>query len=132
MWRVGIADRGSTSDAELDAWLELLRRDDGGRACVRMATGLERTRAKSDRYRQALRSLTVPVQVLWGVNDPVLKLEREGEQVLRFTGAPLHCLPGKHFLQEDCFEAIGDHVARLVAESGTAGSTPAAGRARPL
>jgi haloalkane dehalogenase len=132
MWRVGIADRGSTSDAELDAWLELLRRGDGGRACVRMATGLERTRAKSDRYRRALQSLTVPVQVLWGVKDPILKLEREGERVLQFTGAPLHRLPGKHFLQEDCFEAIADHVARLAAESGKVASIPAAGQQRPL
>jgi pimeloyl-ACP methyl ester carboxylesterase len=115
IWRVGIMDRSSTSDAELDAWLELLRRDDGGRACVRMATGLERTRAKSDLYTQALRALTVPVQVLWGVADPVLKVGVEGEDVRRVTGVPLERLPGKHFLQEDCFEAIGEHVARLAA-----------------
>jgi haloalkane dehalogenase len=113
MWRVGIADRSSTSDAELDAWLELLRRDDGGRACVRMATGLERTRAKSEVYSQALRALTAPVQVLWGVDDPVLKVEAEGEGVRRVTGTPLCRLPGKHFLQEDCFEAIGERVARI-------------------
>jgi haloalkane dehalogenase len=115
MWRIGIADRSSTSDAELDAWFELLRRDDGGRACVRMATGLERTRAKSDLYFQALRTLTVPIQVLWGVDDPVLKIDREGEGLRRVTGVPLQRLPGKHFLQEDCFEAIGERVARLAA-----------------
>jgi haloalkane dehalogenase len=115
MWRVGIADRSSTSDAELDAWLELLRRDDGGRACVRMAAGLERTRAKSELYLQALRALTVPIQVLWGAQDPILRLEVEGESVRRATGVPLQRLPGKHFLQEDCFEAIGERVARLAA-----------------
>jgi haloalkane dehalogenase len=115
MWRVGIADRTSTSDAELDAWLELLRRDDGGRACVRMATGLERTRAKSEAYGEAIRRLTVPVQVLWGVADPVLKVDAQGASVSAVTGAPLVRLPGKHFLQEDCFEAIGEHVARLAA-----------------
>jgi pimeloyl-ACP methyl ester carboxylesterase len=124
MWRVGIEDRRGTGAAELDAWLELLRRDDGGRACVRMAAGLERTRAKSDRYALALRSLDVPVQLLWGVNDPVLRLEREGEHLRRLTGAPLHRLPGKHFLQEDCFVAIGNHVARLVAETAAAASDP--------
>jgi haloalkane dehalogenase len=115
MWRVGIADRTSTSDAELDAWLELLRRDDGGRACVRMATGLERTRAKSELYAAAIRCLTVPVQVLWGVADPVLKVDAQGASVSAATGVPLVRLPGKHFLQEDCFEAIGEHVARLAA-----------------
>jgi haloalkane dehalogenase len=115
MWRVGIADRSSTSDAELDAWLELLRRDDGGRACVRMATGLERTRAKSELYSEALRALTVPVQALWGVDDPILKVDAEGEDVRWVTGVPLYRLPGKHFLQEDCFEAIAERVARLAA-----------------
>jgi haloalkane dehalogenase len=82
-----------------------------------MAAGLELTRAKSDRYREALGALEVPVQVLWGVKDPVLKLEREGASVLEFTGAPLQRLPGKHFLQEDCFAAIADHVARLAAKA---------------
>jgi haloalkane dehalogenase len=118
MWRVGIADRASTSDAELDAWLELLRRDDGGRACVRMASGLERTRAKTELYSGALRGLTVPVQILWGVDDPVLKVEEAGESVRRVAGAPLRRLPGKHFLQEDCFEAIGEYVSRLAATAG--------------
>jgi haloalkane dehalogenase len=118
MWRVGIADRASTSDAELDAWLELLRRDDGGRACVRMARGLERTRAKTDQYSSALRALPVPIQVLWGVEDPVLKAEEAGEGVRRVTGVPLRRLPGKHFLQEDCFEAIAERVARLAALAG--------------
>ena len=115
MWRVGIADRAGTSDAELDAWLDLLRLDDGGRSCVRMATGLERTRAKSELYAEAIRGLTVPVQVLWGVEDPVLKVDAEGEDMRAVTGTPAVRLPGKHFLQEDCFEAIGEHVARVAA-----------------
>jgi haloalkane dehalogenase len=115
MWRIGIADRSSTSDAELDAWLELLRREDGGHACVRMATGLERTREKSELYRSALAALSVPVQVLWGIDDPVLKVEVEGESVSVAAGVPLVRLPGKHFLQEDCFEAIGVRIARLAA-----------------
>lgn len=113
MWRVGIADRASTSTAEVDAWLALLRREDGGRACVRMATGLERTRAKSARYAGAIRALSVPVQVLWGVEDPILEAGVEGASVARVAGVPLQPLPGKHFLQEDCAEAIGARVAAL-------------------
>jgi pimeloyl-ACP methyl ester carboxylesterase len=119
MWRVGISDRSSVSDAEIDAWLELLRHDDGGRACVRMATGLERTRAKSELYAATIRALAVPVQVLWGARDPVLRADVEGERVRAVTGSPLIPLPGKHFLQEDCYEAIGEHVARLAATART-------------
>jgi haloalkane dehalogenase len=119
MWRVGIADRASTSDAELDAWLDLLRREDGGRACVRIATGLERTLAKSELYAGAIRALTVPVQVLWGVADPILKVDPHGEAVGAVARVALVRLPGKHFLQEDCYEAIGEHVARLAAKART-------------
>jgi haloalkane dehalogenase len=119
MWRVGIADRSSVGNDELDAWLELLRREDGGRACVRMATGLERTRAKSDTYVEAVRTLTVPVQVLWGVADPVLRADAQGQGLSAVTGLPLFRLPGKHFLQEDCFEAIGERVAHLAATART-------------
>ena len=123
MRRVGIEDRAATSDLELDAWLDLLRREDGGRACVRMATGLERTRAKSERYTAAVRALEVPAQILWGVGDPVLKVDTDGERMRALTGLPLVRLPGRHFLQEDCFAAIGAYVARQAA-SGRA-ATPA-------
>lgn len=124
MWRVGIADRSSVTGGELDAWLELLRREDGGRACLRMAVGLERTRAKSDLYREALRSLRAPVQIVWGVADPVLQVDVQGEEARAATGAPLHRLPGKHFLQEDCFKAIGEHVARLASTASAPTSKP--------
>jgi pimeloyl-ACP methyl ester carboxylesterase len=62
-----------------------------------------------------LRELSVPVQIVWGADDPILRVDVHGEQARAATGAPLHRLPGKHFLQEDCFEAIGEHVARLAA-----------------
>ena len=91
------------------------RREDGGHACVRMATGLERTREKSELYRSALAAMSVPVQVLWGIDDPVLKVDVDGKSVSLAAGVPLVRLPGKHFLQEDCFEAIGERIARLAA-----------------
>jgi haloalkane dehalogenase len=113
--RLGIGDRRGISDAELDAWLDLLRGTDRGRALLRMARDLERTREKRDLYVTTLRELSVPVQIVWGADDPILRVDVHGEQARAVTGAPLHRLPSKHFLQEDCFEAIGEHVARLAA-----------------
>jgi haloalkane dehalogenase len=113
--RLGIGDRRGIGDAELDAWLDLLRGTDRGRALLRMARDLERTREKRDLYVTTLRELSVPVQIVWGVDDPILRVDVHGEQARAATGAPLHRLPGKHFLQEDCFKAIGEHVARLAA-----------------
>jgi len=113
MWRMGIADRSCISDAELDAWLELVRLADGGRACVRVARDLERTKAKRDLYVGALQALEVPIQIIWGVADPVLRIDVQGAQARAVTGAPFHRVPGKHFLQEDCFAEIGERVAAL-------------------
>jgi haloalkane dehalogenase len=113
--RLGIGDRRGISDAELDVWLDLLRGADRGRAVLRMARDLERTREKRDLYVTTLRELSVPIQIVWGADDPILRVDVHGEQARAATGAPLHRLPGKHFLQEDCFEAIGEHVARLAA-----------------
>jgi haloalkane dehalogenase len=113
--RLGIGDRRGIGDIELDAWLDLLRGTDRGRALLRMARDLERTREKRDLYVTTLRELSVPVQIVWGVDDPILRVDVHGEQARAATGAPLHRLPGRHFLQEDCFEAIGEHVARLAA-----------------
>jgi haloalkane dehalogenase len=44
----GSAIADAVTDAELDAWRELLRREDGGTALLRMVRGFERTRANRD------------------------------------------------------------------------------------
>jgi haloalkane dehalogenase len=111
--RLGIGDRRGIGDAELDAWLDLLRGTDRGRALLRMARDLERTREKRDLYVTTLRELSVPVQIVWGVDDPILRVDVHGEQARAATGAPLHRLAAKHFLQEDRPAAVAEHVWRL-------------------
>ena len=57
-----------------------------------------------------------PVQIVWGAEDPALKLAVHGEQARRATGgAPLYTVPAKHFLQEDQAPAVAEHIARLAA-----------------
>jgi haloalkane dehalogenase len=111
--RLGIGDRRGISDAELDAWLDLLRGTDHGRALLRMVRDLERTREKRDLYATTLRELSVPVQIVWGVDDPILRVDVHGEQARAAIGAPLHRLAAKHFLQEDRAAAVAEHVWRL-------------------
>ena len=113
--RIGIGDRAAAGDAELDAWLELVRRDDGGRALLRIARGLERTREKRELYVGALQALPVPIQIVWGVADPVLRVETHGERARAVTGAPLWPVDAKHFLQEDRAVEVAEHVRRLAA-----------------
>jgi pimeloyl-ACP methyl ester carboxylesterase len=110
----GIADMNATSKAELDSWVDVLKRADGGRAFLKIMRGFERTRAKRQLYAGALRDVPYPVQVVWGEKDPALKLERHGEDVRRIAGLDeIHTVPAKHFLQEDQAPAVAERVAAL-------------------
>ncbi len=110
----GVADRSAVLNAELDAYVYLLKREDGGRAFLRIMRGFERTTVKRDLYRSVLGSDRYPVQVVWGAQDPALKVDIHGEAARRAAGVDtIHRLPAKHFLQEDQAPAIADLVAGI-------------------
>jgi hypothetical protein len=62
MYRVSIQDRSATPPAELDAYLELLKREDGGRTFLRIMRGFERTAEKHALYERVLRDGRYPVR----------------------------------------------------------------------
>jgi haloalkane dehalogenase len=112
MYYAGIEDREAVTKDELAAYVELLKREDGGRAFLRIMRGFERTPAKQELYVTTLRDARHPVQVVWGANDPALTLAKHGEQARRAAAVEeIHALPAKHFLQEDQAPAIAEHVA---------------------
>jgi haloalkane dehalogenase len=117
LWNLqAIGDRSATPREEVDAYVDLLKRGDRGRAFLRIMRGLERTREKRDLYVGALRGVPYPVQVVWGADDPALPLERQGEEARRAAGVDeVHALPAKHFLQEDQAPAIAERVAEIAA-----------------
>jgi len=110
----GVRDMSAVSSAELDAYVDLLKRDDGGRAFLRIMRGFERTAAKRALYEGALGTDAYPVQVVWGADDPALKMNPYGEIARRAAGLErIEALPGKHFLQEDQAPAIAERVRRI-------------------
>jgi len=114
MYLVGIQDKSATPPEEFDAYVELLKREDGGRAFLKVMRGFERTAAKQRLYTTVLRDAPCPVQVVWGAHDPTLKLATYGERAKRVTGiAAIHPVPGKHFPQEDQAPAIAERIAAL-------------------
>jgi haloalkane dehalogenase len=116
MRQQGVADHSAVSRAELDAYLDLLRRGDGGAAFLKVMRGFELTRGKRDLYVGVLRSGAFPVQIIWGDRDPALTLARHGQAARRAAGVPdIIRLPGKHFLQEDQAPALADHIAHFAA-----------------
>ncbi len=110
----GVADMDAVPSEELDAYVDLLKREDGGAAFLRIMRGFERTEAKQALYRGVVRDVPYPVQIVWGAEDPALPLAEHGESVRRAAGLEeIHTVPGKHFLQEDQAPAIAERVAAL-------------------
>lgn len=108
----GVADMSKVTNAELDAYIGLLKRDDGGAAFLQIMRSFETTPEKQAQYRSTLADAPYPIQVVWGDKDTALKVDTYGEQARAAAGADtIHRLPAKHFLQED----QADEVAALIA-----------------
>jgi haloalkane dehalogenase len=90
----------SVPDVELAAYLDQLKRGDGGRAFLKIMRGFELTAEMRRLYERALRGVPHPVQVIWGADDPA-RLSVYGAQAARITGADLHTVRAKHFLPEE-------------------------------
>jgi haloalkane dehalogenase len=115
LWKVqAIGNVAATPREEVDAYVDLLKRGDGGRAFLRIMRGFERTVEKRRLYESVLRDVPYPVQVVWGERDPALKLEVHGEQARLAAGLDeVHTVAAKHFLQEDQAPAVAGHIAAL-------------------
>jgi pimeloyl-ACP methyl ester carboxylesterase len=110
----GIQDMAAVPNEELDAYVDLLRHGDRGRAFLQIMRGFERTAAKQQLYESVLRPGRYPVQIVWGANDPALKLAVHGEHARRAAGLDeVRTVPAKHFLQEDQAPAVARFIAEL-------------------
>jgi len=108
----GIGDRSAVSDAELDAYLMLIKQPDQGRAFLQIMRSTERTPAKQARYRAVVGDVPYPVQAIWGADDPAMTLAVYGEKARAAAGlAEIDTVPGKHFPQEDQAPAIARKIA---------------------
>jgi haloalkane dehalogenase len=109
-----IKDTSAVRREELDAYVDLLREGDGGRAFLRIMRGFERTVEKRRLYEGVLADTRYPRQIVWGADDPALELAAEGEAARRAAGLDeIHTVPAKHFLQEDQAPAVAAHVAAI-------------------
>ena len=118
MYLQGLKDRSAMAAEEIDAYVDLLKREDGGRAFLRIMRGFERTPEKARLYAGVLHDVPYPVQIVWGADDPALTLARHGEEARRAAGLDqIHTVPAKHLLQEDQAPAIAERVRALTREA---------------
>jgi haloalkane dehalogenase len=118
VYLIGIRDRAAVPHEEVDAYRELVLRQDNGRAYLRIMRNLERTAEKAQRYKAAVdtRRVPYPVQIVWGADDPILPLRKHGWAAREAAGVrTIATLPGKHYLQEDMAPEVAAAVAEFAA-----------------
>ena len=113
MRMVGVHD--GPSNAELRAYGALLAQGDRGKAFLKVMRAFERTPEFEQRTIAALKARDFPAQIIWGAQDPALKMEKYVPDLCEVLGLDeWHQVHGKHFLQEDSPEEIAALIAKLV------------------
>lgn len=108
----------SVPDNELRAYVRLLKREDGGRAFLKIMRGFELTQDFEARILSVLRSNRFPIRLIWGIDDPALPLATLGLQAREaLRQKEIVCVEGKHFVQEDAPAEIAECVAALAAST---------------
>jgi pimeloyl-ACP methyl ester carboxylesterase len=114
----GIADRSRVPLPQVLAYHDLLKREDGGRAFLRIMRGFELSEDKQRFLWEGLAQHPYPVRIVWGERDPALGLDqmRMAQRALGVEDPIL--LPAKHFPQEDHAPAVAQAIADLAAPLG--------------
>jgi len=114
MYRIGISDRSISPPEEVRVHLELLERDDGGKAFLKIMRGFEANADKERLYLRLLREATFPMQAIWGRDDPALRVDVQGARVRELVGGDRFFeVAGLHFVQESAAVEIAERVVSL-------------------
>ncbi|MGH2926389.1 MAG: alpha/beta fold hydrolase [Solirubrobacterales bacterium] len=114
----GVADRSAVPPSDVRAHYELLKRDDGGRAFLRIMRGFELTEERQRSIWAGLAGRPYPTRIVWGSRDPAIGVDqlRAAEEALGVESPIM--LDAKHFLPEDQPVAVAQAIADLAAPLG--------------
>jgi pimeloyl-ACP methyl ester carboxylesterase len=75
----------------------------------------ERTAAFEHGIKAALKARTFPAQIIWGKDDPALRMKKYAPHLLKALDLESYKgVYGKHFVQEDSSPVIASSIARLI------------------
>lgn len=111
--KMGVKDHSEIPKAEVDAYIDILKRDDGGKAFLKLMRNFDDTELFRDLCYQAVQDVPYPVQSIWGADDPFLTLSRYGQEIKRIAGLnEIKTVKSKHFVTEE----FPVEIARMVVE----------------
>ncbi len=99
---------------EINAYVDLLKREDNGKAFLRVMRSYDRSPEFRELCYRAVQKVPYPVQAIWGEKDPALTWQTYGEEIRQAAGLKeVSLLPAKHFLQEEVWLALSDKIVEL-------------------
>jgi pimeloyl-ACP methyl ester carboxylesterase len=105
----------NVSRAEAGAYALLLLGSDSGRAFLKIMRSFELTLAFEQRTKDALKARKFPAQIIWGKDDPALRMKKYAPHLLKALALEKYeAVDGMHFVQEDSSDAIASAIERLV------------------
>ncbi|MFD2787578.1 alpha/beta fold hydrolase [Hymenobacter rubripertinctus] len=108
---MGVSNISELPKEEVYAYVDLLKRDDGGKAFLKIMRQFDHSQELQDLLKRAVDQPPYPVQAIWGAEDPALDFEHFGNLVKEAAHLPMvHKLPSKHFFAEE----KGPEIARLI------------------
>jgi haloalkane dehalogenase len=114
MYRQGVKNKSAFGIEEASAYVELLKLKDNGKAFLKIMRSFDTTPEKERLYLQAVQTLQVPKQVIWGEGDTALTLKGFADPIRKKMGIDrFFTVPGKHFLQEDNAREIASYLAEM-------------------
>jgi pimeloyl-ACP methyl ester carboxylesterase len=111
---MGVVNDEEITAEEIKAYVDLLKREDHGKAFLKIMRNFEDSEKFRDRCYSAVQNVKYPVQAVWGAKDPALTLDRYGKEILEIANLEhITELPSKHFLQEEVWMSIADKIDEM-------------------
>lgn len=115
MKTAGVVDNDAISQEEMAAYIHLLKREDGGKAFLKIMRSFEQTKEFGQACYSAFQNPDYPVQLIWGDHDPFLPYKEYGKQFEEARpGTPVTKVNSKHFLQEEQYEIIAAKIKEFI------------------
>jgi len=116
-----LADKRATKSAEISAYLALLKRNDNGRAFLRIMRGYELTTANQEFFYSGLKARRYPAQIIWGCQGSVSRGTQKASSRAGTRAQHIHTRPR---------EALPTRGSSSRSRRGSCGSRPQPGTQR--
>lgn len=110
---MGLYDTFQVPKEDIFAYVDLLKREDGGRAFLKVMRNYECSEEFRDLCLKAVQNASYPIQAIWGAEDPGLTFEHYGKEIQDAASLEhVHKLKARHFLQEEKWQEIAEFIAK--------------------